>query len=98
MGVTDTIREKLCAALTPDTIVVEDQSESHRGHAGYREGGETHFRIEIVAVGFVGLSRIQRHRRVYEILNDELNAGVHALELTTLTPDEEKDRGGPNKP
>ena len=53
-------------------------------------GGETHFRVEIVADGFAGKSRIERQRAVYALLADELAERVHALQLTTLAPDEDR--------
>ncbi len=82
------IRAKLAAALTPERIEVIDESARHAGHAGARPGGETHFRVEIVAAAFEGCSRVARQRRVYDILKDELAGGVHALSLSTLTPAE----------
>ena len=88
MAVADTIERKLTQALAPHRLRIVDDSEKHKGHAGYREGGETHFRVEIVAAAFAGQSRVQRQRRVYEILADELAERVHALQLKTLTPEE----------
>jgi BolA protein len=92
MSVASTIETKLAAALRPVRITVVDESELHKGHAGHRPGGESHFRVEIVAAGFEGLSRVDRQRRVYEILSDEFTAGMHALALTTLTPAEDERR------
>jgi BolA protein len=88
MAVAETIRTKLDAALAPAHLDIRDESSKHAGHAGWREGGETHFRVSIVSKAFDGLSRVQRHRRVHEILEAELEGGVHALALTLLTPDE----------
>ncbi len=89
MSVAATIESKLTAALQPTRLKVVDESELHKGHAGHRPGGESHFRVEIVSAVFEGQSRIARQRRVYEILADELEAGVHALGLKTLTPAED---------
>lgn len=89
MSVEASIREKLAAALTPQALEIEDQSDRHRGHAGWREGGATHFHIFIVSADFEGLASVARHRRIYQILEEELAAGVHALALTTRTPDEQ---------
>ena len=88
MSVADTIRAKLTAAFTPQRLDVYDDSDRHHGHAGAREGGETHFRVMIVSDAFDGLSRVDRHRRINETLAHELNDRVHALSLTVLTPDE----------
>ncbi len=89
MAVADTIERKLTQALAPQRLRIVDDSEKHRGHAGYREGGETHFRVEVVAEAFTGQTRVARQRRVYDILAEELAAGVHALQLKTLTPEED---------
>jgi BolA protein len=88
MTVAETIRTKLTAALTPSELVVEDESARHQGHAGARPEGETHFRVRVVSSAFEGASRIDRQRRVYAILADELRERVHALALVTLTPGE----------
>jgi BolA protein len=74
-------------------LVVHDDSGRHAGHAGARPGGESHFRLEIVSSAFAGESRVARQRRVYALLADELQSGVHALQLTTLTPDEDRRTG-----
>lgn len=87
----DRLRAKLGAALRPISLTIVDESAQHAGHAGAREGGETHFRVRIVSVEFTGLSRVQRQRRVYAAVAEELAGGVHALALTTLTPDEAGD-------
>jgi BolA protein len=92
MSVAATIEAKLTAALGPARLTVVDESELHKGHAGHRPGGESHFRVEIVAAEFAGLSRVDRQRRIYEILADEFKAGMHALALTTLTPAEDQAR------
>jgi BolA protein len=75
------MRSKLAAAFAPDALDVIDESESHRGHGGWREGGETHFRIRMVSAAFDGLSRVERHRAVNRAVAEELAGGVHALAL-----------------
>ena len=90
MTVADTIRDKLTRAFHPAALAVMDESHLHAGHAGAREGGESHFRVEIVSDAFAGLSRVARHRRVHDVLADELRGGVHALAVSARTPDEAK--------
>jgi BolA protein len=75
------IRAKLAAAFAPDRLEVVDESEQHRGHAGWREGGATHFRVVMRAAAFDRLSRVERSRAVHRVLRDELDGGVHALAL-----------------
>ncbi len=84
------IDNKLRQRFAPQRLSVEDESSRHRGHAGHREGGESHFRVEIVSVAFEGHNRVARQRMVYETLKAELDAGLHALAITTLTPAEDK--------
>ena len=88
MPVALTIREKLAAAFAPDELAIEDESARHAGHSGARPGGETHFRVRIVARAFEGLGRVEHQRRVYAVLADELKDRVHALALTVLAPSE----------
>jgi BolA protein len=87
-GVSQAIREKLTAALAPSELDVIDESALHAGHSGARPGGDTHFRIRVVASAFQGRSRVERQRLVYAALEGEIAGGVHALALTTLTPEE----------
>jgi BolA protein len=84
------IDNKLRTRFAPTRLSIDDESARHRGHAGYREGGESHFRVEIVSAAFEGKNRVARQRLVYEALKDEFAAGLHALALTTLAPGEDK--------
>jgi len=86
------IDNKLRQRFTPARLSIEDESSKHRGHAGHREGGESHFRVEIVSAAFEGHNRVARQRMVYEALKAELDAGLHALAITTLTPAEDDKR------
>lgn len=84
MSMTDTIRAKLTEKFSPLHLEVIDESESHRGHAGWREGVQTHFRVRIATRNFDGLSRVAQHRAVMETLDDELKGTVHALAIEVL--------------
>lgn len=93
MTTAERIREKLEATLHPERLEIHNDSHLHAGHhAGAQRGEETHFRVEIVAAAFAGENRVARQRRVYGILAEELATGVHALQLSALTPDEERTR------
>ena len=81
MAVTDEIRARLGSAFSPTELTVEDESEKHRGHAGYREGGESHFRVAIRAPAFGPMTRIERHRAVHAALGPDLVGRIHALAL-----------------
>ena len=84
MSVTDTITAKLSSRFAPAFLDVIDESMLHHGHAGWREGGETHFRVRIATAHFDGLSRIAQHRAVMETLDAELKDRVHALAIDVL--------------
>ncbi len=83
------IRDKLTAALAPKRLEIVDDSARHAGHAGARQGGESHFNVTVVSARFSGLNRIARQRLVYEALAEELAGPVHALSLKLRTPEEE---------
>jgi BolA protein len=88
MSMKNRITDKLTDAFAPMTLDVSDESHLHAGHAGHREGGETHFRVHIVSPVFAGKSRVDRHRMINATLADELAGGVHALAIRARTPGE----------
>ena len=83
--IADEMRDRL-AALRPQRLEILDESEQHRGHAGFREGGQSHFRIRMITAAFDGLGRIERHRLVHRTLGD-IVPRIHALALELDTPD-----------
>jgi BolA protein len=87
VSVAERIRERL-ASLAPQRIELLDESEAHRGHAGYREGGGTHWRLTIVAPAFSGQPTLARHRMVYQALGDLMQHPIHALAITARAPEE----------
>jgi BolA protein len=88
MRVQERIAQKLTDAFAPARLEVLDESHRHEGHAGWRPGGQTHFRIHIVAEVFRGKSRIERHRLINDALSGELASGVHALAIHASAPGE----------
>ena len=88
MRLRDTIVETLTNELRPERLAVEDESHQHAGHAGWREGGETHFRVDVVSPAFVGKSRIERHRIVNGLLGEAFARGLHALAIKARAPGE----------
>ena len=89
MNVATEIRERL-AVLEPESIELVDESEKHRGHAGYREGGATHWRLAIVSPRFAGQPVVARHRMVYQALGNLMQNPLPALAITARTPEELK--------
>ncbi len=87
MSVKDTLTAKLTAKFAPAFLDVIDESNKHVGHAGWREGGETHVRVRIATRHFDGLSRVAQHRLVMETLDAELKGRVHALAIDVLPVD-----------
>ena len=82
----DDIRAALTAALAPDVLDVQDDSHLHAGHAGAREG--RHFSVQVVSERFNGLSRVARHRLVYDCLGPLIARGIHALAIDAKAPSE----------
>lgn len=76
--------EKLGQALAPSFLEIIDESHHHAGHSGARPDGESHFRIRISAPALSGLSRVAQHRKVNEVLADELKSRVHALAIEVV--------------
>lgn len=82
----DLIETRLREAFTPSTLVVSDESHLHAGHSGSREGGETHYRIEVVSDVFAGKSRVETHRLVNAALSEAFDRGLHALAIKASAP------------
>ncbi|MFN7570721.1 MAG: BolA family protein [Betaproteobacteria bacterium] len=81
------IEARLRAALEPQSVEIEDESHKHAGHAGAATGGG-HYRVRLVSRRFAGLTRLARHRLVYDALADLMQHDIHALALTLAAPDE----------
>jgi BolA protein len=86
----ESIRTKLSSALDPAHIEVENESRMH----SVPPGSETHFRVLVVSRAFGGQSAVERHRRVHDLLREEFSAGLHALTLRAMTPEEWERQGG----
>lgn len=90
MALKDRITEIVTRELRPTELRVDDESHLHAGHAGSREGGETHFRIDVVSVAFVGKSRVARHRMINDLMADAFGReGLHALAIRARAPGEQ---------
>jgi BolA protein len=83
------ITARLAAALSPESLVVTDDSASHRGHAGHDARGESHFTVDVVSSAFNGLNRVARQRLINRALADLLAERVHALAIKAKAPGEE---------
>jgi BolA protein len=76
--------EKLGQALAPSFLEIIDESHHHAGHSGARPDGESHFRIRISAPALFGLSRVNQHRRINDVLAEDLKTRVHALAIEVV--------------
>ena len=81
------IEELLSAAFAPTRLLVKDQSHLHAGHAGAQDG-KGHFAVNIVSAAFAGMSRIERHRRIFDALEQMMETDIHALKIKATTPEE----------
>ena len=87
MNRVELIEEKLTAELSPESLEVIDRSHEHAGHEGAKGGGG-HFDVIIVAEAFNDMGTIQRHRAIYDALEDLLNPTLPALSIRAYTPEE----------
>ena len=85
-GTVERMRERL-QALQPQSVEIDDESALHAGHEGAKSGGG-HYRLRLVSRRFAGLSRLARHRLVYDSLGSMMQREVHALSLVLQTPEE----------
>lgn len=85
--------ERRLAVLAPERLELEDESARHAGHAGAAPGGNTHWRLTIVAPAFTGKPPLERHRMVYAALGDLMHNPIHALAIRALAPGEPGARG-----
>ena len=81
MALIDLMRNRLEHNFHPQSLEIDDESEKHRGHAGYSDGGESHFHIRIRAASFGDMSRIARERAIHKALGPEIMGRIHALSL-----------------
>ncbi len=81
------IEARLRTALEPEALALEDESALHAGHEGAKSGG-SHFRLRVISRKFEGLSKVARHRLVYDALHDLMKRDIHALAMTLLSPEE----------
>jgi len=88
MRVRTAIETKLREALAPEAIEIVDESHKHKGHAGARPEGESHFHVRIVSPAFAGKKAVERQRMVYAALAEELRTDIHALSMETRAPGE----------
>lgn len=96
MSMRERMEERLKTRFAPERLSVINESHLHAGHHHVESGhhatfdgtGETHFRVRIVSQAFAGMSRIERHRAVNEVLANEMKAGLHALAIEPAAPGE----------
>ena len=79
------LRQRL-QSLSPLSVVIDDESHRHAGHAGAREGG--HYELTIVAEAFSGKNTVARHRLIYDAAGDLMRRGIHALSIRAFAPGE----------
>ncbi len=81
MGIADLMAKQLTEAFAPTLLEIHDDSEKHRGHAGYQEGGESHWQLVISSAAFDGMNRLARHRAIHAALGKDIIGRIHALAI-----------------
>lgn len=88
-GTVESVIAKKVQSLEPDFFELVNESHNHSAPKNsISKNNETHFKLLLVSESFQGLNRVQRQRKIYELLSDELKNGVHALTMRLLTPEE----------
>ena len=88
--VENNMRAKLEKAFAIEALEIVNESHRHQGHAEKPQGDETHFKVRMITPDFEGLSRMERHRKVFAVLEEEMIHPIHALSLELKTPQEVK--------
>ncbi len=83
INISTSIEQKLKKEFSPIKLIIQDVSEMHRGHAGFKEGGESHFIVKIKSNYFKNMNKLQIHRSINEVLNEEWANGVHSISIQT---------------
>ena len=85
MDTAEQIRQRLTERLAPTALEVIDESALHAGHAGASPSGQgSHIRVRVASPLFTGIGRVQRHRLVYDALQDFIDQGLHALAIELI--------------
>ena len=79
------ITSRITAKLEPEYLEIIDESSQHQGHSGYKDGGQTHFKIIIRSNKLNNLNRVQAHRVINDLLADLLKTQIHALSIKLLS-------------
>ena len=88
VSVEEIIRQKLTEAFQPARLEIENESHLHHKHQGSPQTGESHYRVLMASEVFEGVNRVERQRKIYAVLAEELDGPIHALALTAVTPAE----------
>lgn len=81
------IERRLEASFNPESLLVEDESHLHAGHAGAKDG-RGHFRVSIISESFEGMNPIARHRAIYTSMGDLMKTDIHALSIEAIASSE----------
>ena len=85
LPLSEQIHARLTERLQPTALKVIDESDAHAGHVGANDSGQgTHMRVCVASPLFTSLSRVQRHRLVYDALQDFIDQGLHALAIELI--------------
>ena len=81
MTIAQEIEDILRKNLNIIHLKLTDLSDRHIGHTGHDGRGESHFKLLVVADDFLGLSRVQRHQKIYDLLSEYMKNQIHALAI-----------------
>lgn len=84
MGIEQNIIKKLEETFAPEFLSVIDESDKHRGHAGWIKDTPTHFRVQISSEQLRSLSRVAQHRAIMKAVEDEFDKDLHAFAIEVI--------------
>ena len=74
------VKKKLINEIKIEKIEVEDKSFLHKNHSGHQEG-KFHLKIKINSKELKDLNRIESNKKIYKILDQEMNEYIHSLQI-----------------
>jgi BolA protein len=80
------IRALLEAAFSPQSLEIVDDSHLHAGHVG-AQSGKGHYTVRIVSSVFHNTRPLDRHRMIFEALDDLMKTDIHALRVFASPPE-----------
>ena len=74
------VKKKLQSDIMIENIKIEDKSFLHKNHSGNQEG-KYHLKLFIQSNELKKLNRIEREKKIYKILSEEMKKFIHSIQI-----------------